>query len=266
MIRTEGVCSLRKTAKRLGVCLLTAFDWRHKILLSTPMKLSKKFKGEIFGEELWFSHSQKGRRNIPGSRRRPLKYPWKNKEFITKLVAFSDSEHMEMKVVCLGEYNSDTLNFVFENKFRRGSKIYFRQWTRLFRQFSRENALNTVFIEKGEKKLGVEKGVEKLDSFQELTQRFRTFINKELKGVSTKYLPIYVDYYAYKQHNEFDPLSERFLNLKYVWFVYVKWENKYFYFNYYCSEVYFSDFVKREWKATNEPINHRKNVGFKVRD
>jgi len=44
-----------------NVSIPTAFDWRHKILLSLP-EVSDKFEGEVEVDDLWIRYSQKGRR------------------------------------------------------------------------------------------------------------------------------------------------------------------------------------------------------------
>ena len=57
--------SLRKAAKQTGVCLKTAFDWRHKILHALKMNPHQQLRGVTEADETFFRYSEKGSLNCP---------------------------------------------------------------------------------------------------------------------------------------------------------------------------------------------------------
>ena len=59
----EEYLPLTKMAKRFNISIPTAFNWRHKILLSLP-EIEDKFEGESEIDDLWFRYSQKGRKGL----------------------------------------------------------------------------------------------------------------------------------------------------------------------------------------------------------
>ena len=56
--------SLRKSAKQTGVCLKTAFDWRHKILHALKMTPRQQLSGVTEADETFFRYSEKGSRKL----------------------------------------------------------------------------------------------------------------------------------------------------------------------------------------------------------
>ena len=56
--------SLRKAAKQTGVCLKTAFDWRHKILHALKMNPHQQLRGVTEADETFFRYSEKGSRKL----------------------------------------------------------------------------------------------------------------------------------------------------------------------------------------------------------
>jgi len=56
--------SLRKAAKQTGVCLKTAFDWRHKILHPLKMNPDQQLRGVTEAYETFFRYSEKGSRKL----------------------------------------------------------------------------------------------------------------------------------------------------------------------------------------------------------
>lgn len=59
----EGL-SLRKAAKRCGINLTTAFDWRHRLLKTPATTKPKALKGVVEADETYFLESKKGSRKL----------------------------------------------------------------------------------------------------------------------------------------------------------------------------------------------------------
>ena len=56
--------SIKKTAKEIGVCIQTSFDWRHKILSVLNKEVPEKLIGRVECDELELPLSNKGERNL----------------------------------------------------------------------------------------------------------------------------------------------------------------------------------------------------------
>lgn len=59
----EGL-SLRKAAKRVGINLTTAFDWRHRLLRTPAATGPTALKGVVEADETYFLESKKGKRGL----------------------------------------------------------------------------------------------------------------------------------------------------------------------------------------------------------
>jgi len=62
--------SLRKAARRVGIDLTTAFDWRHRLLKLPTRDKPKKLEGVVEADETYFLESEKGSRKL---KRKPRK-------------------------------------------------------------------------------------------------------------------------------------------------------------------------------------------------
>jgi hypothetical protein len=222
---------------------LTAFDWRHKILLSIP-ESNRKFKGEVYCDDIWFVYSEKGRKLVAEARRGPLRDPFKHREFTCRLISLSDGKNTEMKLVKVGDINFSDYCPAFEDKIGRKSVIYNVSGEEKLRRFAKEQAAKHRFV------LDTNKRIE--EKYFVIRNELKGFINKTLKGVSTKYLQMYAGYYSYSKHKIFDPLSEAFLNRRKVWFTYTRLEVIYFKFVYFATQVLLIDLNKRTWKSTEK--------------
>ncbi len=56
--------SLRESALEAGICLQTAFNWRHKILSSLSEVEPDRLTGIVEADELYFTFSEKGKKNL----------------------------------------------------------------------------------------------------------------------------------------------------------------------------------------------------------
>ena len=64
-----GFYSTREMGRRINICHKTAFFWRHKVLFSISKKVTKLF-GIVEVDDLHYSFSQKGRRDLVSPKKR----------------------------------------------------------------------------------------------------------------------------------------------------------------------------------------------------
>jgi transposase-like protein len=85
----EGL-SVRKTAERCGICVSTAFRWRHRFLTAIRQDTPEKLEGIAEADETYFLESFKGQRKLSRSPRRrggKAKSPGLSREQIPVLIA-----------------------------------------------------------------------------------------------------------------------------------------------------------------------------------
>jgi transposase-like protein len=68
-VRTYLYCllsgySIRKSAKETGISVQTSFDWRHKLLTGFSVVSPAGFEGIVESDDLFFLHSEKGKRHL----------------------------------------------------------------------------------------------------------------------------------------------------------------------------------------------------------
>ena len=61
IVETEGLRTIAYMSKKIGISIPTSFEWRHKLLLSTPKK-KDNFEGETQMDDLCFCIARKGGR------------------------------------------------------------------------------------------------------------------------------------------------------------------------------------------------------------
>lgn len=244
IIEQEGLLTIAEMAKRLQISIPTSFEWRHKILLSLP-KEKEKFSDEIQMDDLWFLYSQKGRKGLKYSRKRGGSSRKGDNDFQAKIIAASDKSQVEMKLAKIGRISKNDIVCTVGDKFTKNTKLV-TDGHSSYSAFAKEAELEHVsFIAKNHK---AETG-ENVQYINNLAERLKTFINRGLRGVSTKYLQLYVSYFAYKEKNEID-IKEHHKNNK-VWDQYTNIEKMYAKFiekksvrTYRCPTV-------KNWKAQN---------------
>jgi len=56
--------SIKKTAKDIGICIQTSFDWRHKVLSVLHTEVPNTLEGRVECDEVKLPINQKGERNL----------------------------------------------------------------------------------------------------------------------------------------------------------------------------------------------------------
>jgi transposase-like protein len=241
-IQREGMVSLKKMCKRFEIAPLTAFDWRHKILMSIPLN-DKNFLGEIFMQDLWFLFNQKGRKGIPNSRKTgndPIFLCDDN--FKTRILSVKDNVRGEMKLSNVGSLEKQHFQRLFAKKMKKIKAITCPDME-CFKKFSTNR--NTNFIN-FESKINNSK----IRTFKIQNQMFKTWINKRLKGVATKYIAMYCNYFLGFITQSFEPFTKKYLIQKNIWPFYTLVEEFYADFVTRYTSLEYAFPTKRKWKTS----------------
>jgi len=228
IMRTEGVLSIAKMAKRLNISVVTAFDWRHKILLSIPQQ-ENLFNNELHCSDLWFLHNEKGRRGIKNPRKRGVGKRRVNSNYQAKLIAASDLQQVEMKLAKIGKITKEDLVRTMGNKISKETTLISDTHS-CFVNFAKDKGLKHRSIILKNCQTSDEEDITYINN---LSERIRIWINRIMRGVSTKYLQLYTNYFAFCEKISFDAMNKSFINQKQVWPIYGQ------------IEVVYKDFIEK---------------------
>ncbi len=196
IVEKEGLLTIAKMAERVGISIPTSFEWRHKILSSLPKK-KDKFTDETQMDDLWFLYSQKGRKGLEYAKKRGGSKRQGDNNFQVKIIAASDKKQVEMKVAKIGRISTNDIIHTMGDKFKKNTKLV-TDGHRSYQAFSKEAKLKHIKFDSKKHKAVTGENVQYINN---LAGRLRTWLNRVLRGVSTKYLQLYVSYFAYKEKN-----------------------------------------------------------------
>lgn len=244
IVQKEGFSTIAKMAQRVGISIPTAFEWRHKLLLSLP-KQTEAFKTETQIDDLWFLYSQKGRKGLKFPRKRGGSKRKGDNSFQVKVIAASDKQQVAMKVAKIGRISSKDIADAMGSKFQKGIKLV-SDAHKSYQAFAKEYKLPHVkFISKSH---AADTG-ENVQYINNLSGRLGDWINRSMRGVSTKYLQLYASYFAYKEKN---PIQVKdFLSNTNVWANFMNIEKTYKQFIAAKSERTYRCPTQRTRKAQN---------------
>lgn len=187
--------SIRKSAKETGISIQTSFDWRHKLLTSFSSVTVEGFEGIVESDDLFFSYSEKGNRNLE---RKPKKRGEKaNKAGISNekvaVVATCDrSGNKDFKVATRGRISKKDLDRVLKGKLDK-VEILCSDGHRSYGAFAKSNTIT-------HKKFNASKGQKTVDKIyhvqnvNNMDMRLRKFMDS-FNGVATKYLQNYLNWF-----------------------------------------------------------------------
>lgn len=187
--------SIRKTAEICHINTHTAFVWRHKILDAlSAYKEEDKLKGVVEADETFFRVSYKGSRKLPrpakrrgtGSKRSGL-----SREQVCVVCAVDRNGNRFSQVTSLGCITTNILHDILDERIIRGS-ILCTDGFRTYQAYADDNFgyIRHIIIDSVSRKNGIYhiNHVNAYHSFMKL------FIIK-FRGVSTKYLQNYLEWY-----------------------------------------------------------------------
>ena len=192
----ESYYPIKQIAKKVGVSIQTAFDWRHKIL-SGIEKEDFEFEGITEIDDIWFLYSQKGRKGLDYSRKRGGSKRAGDNDFQAKLLITIDrNKTTNMSVARIGRIKKSDIERKVSGKFSKNC-ILVSDKHRSIAAFAKSEKLKHISFRASEHTAGGEYHVQNINN---MAYSLKTVIDRTLRGVSTKYLQNYANWY--KLRNE----------------------------------------------------------------
>ena len=250
IMMTEGMICLKTMCKRVGISVQTAFDWRHK-LLGSLSGVQAKFESEVEFDDIWVSYSQKGRKGLKYSKVRGGSKKAGDNNFQVKVLTATNKQQTVMKVGKIGRISKKDIEDNFHDSFAKDIKIISDSHPSII-GFAKDNNLKHVYFKSKDHKAKTGENVQFLNG---QASRFDTIINRVLKGVSTKYLQNYANWFSFIETNKVKDVNKlatiTILKDKYGWDDFSNIENTYREFIENHSIRTYRCPTKRTWKSNN---------------
>lgn len=186
--------STREMGKKMRICHKTAFFWRHKILFSISKKVTKLF-GIVEVDDLHYSFNQKGRQNLnsPKKRGRQNNKQGDNSESV-KILATTDREgDMILDVVRIGRLKASDVKKSIGGIINKETNILTSDKHPSLKSFAKAFKIqHETFLAKHHSRAKIYH----VNTINEKAGRLKTLVNRSFKGVSTKYLHNYCNWFT----------------------------------------------------------------------
>jgi transposase-like protein len=247
----EQYYTIETMAKKIGISVQTSFDWRHKILSGLNAE-SKEFNGITEIDDVWFLYSQKGRQGLKYSRTRGGSKRKGDNKFQVKMLITADRQTTkDFAVTKIGRISKSDLERKVGGKFNKSCTLVSDKH-RSISAFAKSEHLPHVNFKASEHTAGGEFHVQNVNN---LASRVKTIVNHQFRGVSTKYLQNYSNWFAMNEKMKLD--EDRNLKLrkemecnKNGWGIFTNIEAYYKDFIENLSERTYRCPTKRNWSST----------------
>ncbi|MFW6224671.1 MAG: IS1595 family transposase [Bacteroidota bacterium] len=190
----ESYYPIKQIAEKVGISIQTAFDWRHKIL-SGMSKEEKMFEGVTEIDDIWFLYSQKGRKGLKYSRKRGGSKRSGDNDYQAKFLITTDrNKTTDMSLARIGRIKKSDIERKVSGKFSKDC-ILVSDKHRSIAAFAKSENIGHVNFKASEHTAG---GGYHVQATNNMASSLKGIINYTLKGVSTKYLQNYANWYQIK--------------------------------------------------------------------
>lgn len=198
----QGV-PIKKIAKKLGISIQTSFDWRHKILSSLEQFIPEQLMDTIECDEMEFPCSNKGDKNLTRKPRKRANDFKRNKTkgevSVVQVVTAVEREtgNKFFKVVATKRLTKKHIEQALDGKIAEGSTLItdkhssYKSFAKNRIDIKHKRLLAKDHVDRKDKTIHLQK-------VNNVHSQVRDFI-RPFKGVSSKYLQNYVNWYAYKE-------------------------------------------------------------------
>ncbi len=191
----ESYYPIKQIAKKVGISIQTAFDWRHKILSGATNEIPE-FEGLTEMDDIWFLYSQKGRKGLKYSRNRGGSKRAGDNGFQAKLLITADrSAASDMSLVRIGRLRKADIERKVSGRFAKGCKLVSDKH-RSIASFAKSEKVEHVRFKASKHTAGGEYHVQNINN---MASGLKSVINDSLRGVSTKYLQNYANWFELRR-------------------------------------------------------------------
>lgn len=243
--------TLQTMAKKIDISIQTSFDWRHKILSSLNTE-HKEFNGITEIDDVWFLYSQKGRKGLKYSRKRGGSKRKGDNKFQVKMLITADRQTTkDFSVTKIGRISKSDLERKVGGRFNNSCTLVSDKH-RSISAFAKSEHIPHVNFKASEHTAGGEFHVQTVNN---LASRVKAIVNHQFRGVSTKYLQNYSNWFAMNEkmksvENKNLKLEEELGQNKKAWGVFTNIEGYYKDFIENLSERTYRCPTKRNWSST----------------
>lgn len=183
--------TLREAAEEVGICLQTAFNWRHKILSGLSDVESDHFTGIVEADEMYLMFSEKGKRRLkrPGRKRGNAGNKTLRENKFGVLVTTDRSGNKMARAVGKGTMKKEELNEALGGKVDK-SAILCTDSYKGYKGLAEREGFKHVAVSSRGKPTQKNKAFH-IQTVNSVHSALRTFLRR-YKGVSTKYLQNYL--------------------------------------------------------------------------
>ncbi len=246
----EQYLPIKVMAKKIGISVQTSFDWRHKILSGLNAE-SKGFNGITEIDDVWFLYSQKGRKGLKYSRKRGgSKRKGDNKYQVKMLITADRKNSKDFSVTRIGRISKSDIERKVGGRFNKLCTLVSDKH-RSISAFAKSEKIAHVNFKASEHTAGGEFHVQTVNN---LASRVKTIVNHQFRGVSTKYLQNYSNWFAMNEERKSDEnsnlkLQDEMKQNKKAWGVFTNIEGYYKDFIEKLSERTYRCPTKRNWSS-----------------
>lgn len=258
----EGIIPLKTMSHRLDISVQTAFDWRHKILCGLRSNIGD-FENITEVDDIWFLYSQKGRQGLKYSRKRGGSKRRGDNDFQVKLLVTSDRNNTnDMSVVRIGRLKAKDIERKIGDRIGDDVTLVSDKHPSI-KSFAKKNKINHVSFKSSKH---IKDDVHHVQTVNGLASRLKGELNHKLRGVSTKYLQSYANWFQFVEShkNKVNLLKDKDIGLtnKQQWNTFTSIEKQYANFIKKYSVRTYRCPTKRNWKTALKDTKSIVNVGY----
>ena len=192
--------SLEKIKTKLKINKKTAFDWRHKINISLLESDKDTFEGITESDETFFLHSETGSGKLTRKARKRGKSVKKKgigKEQVAVIVSADRKGSLSLKASGFGRISKSDIDKAIGNK--TSSKTVLCSDSHVsYKGFAFDKNIEHHAIKVSINEF-VKNKLYHIQNINSMHSRLKTWINRSLYGVATKYLQNYLNWFRYKE-------------------------------------------------------------------
>ena len=187
--------SIRKSAKEVGISIQTSFTWRHKLLTSFSSVSVSEFEGIVESDDLFFTHSEKGNKNLdraPRKRGSKASKAGISDQKVAVIATCDRQGNKDFKVSTRGRISKKDIEKTLAGKLDK-VQVLCSDSHRSYSAFAKGKDFEHKQFNASKGQKAVDK-IYHVQNVNNLDMRLRKFM-ESFNGVATKYLQNYLNWF-----------------------------------------------------------------------